>query len=175
MIGPPKDVSPSDLLRTLCEWRPRLPLDVRLTVAPDVELWAQAATSVDIQRCRDTAELASIAVVDESGNRLLTRKAAELLMVSDWAALSAGVAKAYETICPLSGQINSDAWIDVLKTGARTNRVLYAQLAACFDPIVSRSKVYLRQRPDMFFGKPMSEMLDGHLLVFRAVHDLLDH
>lgn len=170
----PQGVSPGELLLKLCEWRPRQRLDVRLSVAPDVELWAQAATSSEIKRCKNTAELAALAVVGADGERILSGHAVQLLMASDWALLNTAVAQAYDTICPLSGQCHSQSWIDALKIGARVNTVLYSQLASCFDPIVGRTKVYLRQRPDMFFGKPMSEMLDGHLLVFRAVHDLLD-
>jgi hypothetical protein len=118
--------------------------------------------------------LVSEALVGDDGCRLVGPDSIGLLTTSEWDALEAAVGETFLRICPISGVTNAQAWIALLKTGAKQNPVQQAQIALCFDPIVGSKKVAFVQRPDRYFQKPLNELLDGHMMVFRAVHDLID-
>ena len=172
MSGPPADLEPARLFLTLAQWRPRQALTVRLEAAPDVALWAQAAPGADLARAGTTEALASLCVVTESGEPVLTPDVVGCLLAPEWRALQRELWPALDRICPTYGRSNERAWIDTLKIGARQNRAIEQQMRGCFD-IVKLAKTMLVARPDRFFGKPACEALDGHLMMFRAVQELL--
>lgn len=153
-------------------WRPRQALTVRFEAAPDVALWAQAAPGADIARAVDVEALACLCVVDEAGQPVLTPDTVGCLLDPEWKALQRELWPALHRICPTYGRSNERAWIDTLKIGARGNRAIEQQMRGCFD-ILKLSKLTLVPRPDRFFGKPAFEVLDGHLMMFRAVRELL--
>ena len=170
--GPPPDVEPAAIFLALAEWRPRYPLTVRLEAAPDVALWAQAAPGASIARAGTPEALAALCVVTEAGEPVLGPDTVGHLLAPEWRAIQRELWPALHRICPTYGRCNERAWIDTLKIGARQNRAIEQQMRGCFD-IVRLAKVMLVPRPDRFFGRPACEVLDGHLMMFRAVQDLL--
>lgn len=170
--SPPADVEPAALVLALSEWRPRQALTVRLEAAPDVPLWAQAAPGADLARAGTPEALAAICVVDESGAAVLGPDTIGHLLAPEWRALQRELWPALHRICPTYGRCNERSWIDTLKIGFRANRAIEQQMRWCFD-VVRLSKVMLVPRPDRFFGRPACEVLDGHLMMFAALRELL--
>jgi hypothetical protein len=170
--GPPPDVDPSALFLTISEWRPRQAIAARLDAAPDVPLFAQAATSAALARAASPGAQVAICLVTEAGEPVLTAEMVGLLGATEWRALHRDVSAALARICPLIGSPGEGAWIDALKLGARGQRAIVSQMRTCFD-LTPLSKLVLTPRPDRFFGRPACEVLDGHLLMFRALKELL--
>lgn len=145
---------------------------MRLEAAPDVALWAQAAPGADIARADGIEALASLCVVDSDGHQVLTHDVVGYLLAPEWRALQRELWPALSRICPTYGRCDERAWVDTFKLGARANRAIEQQMRGCFD-LVKLSKLTLIPRPDRFFGKPACEVLDGHLMMFQALRELL--
>lgn len=173
MKGPPSGVSPAKLFLQQAEWRPRRRLAARAHAARDVELWAQAVPSVELQRCECAVDAACLVIVDSDRNRVFTPETAGLLLPDEWSTIEREAALALDEMCPTFGRSDVAAWEDALAIGLRSQLVIRAQLVASFDVLIGKKPVFL-QRPDRFFGKPLCEVLDGHLMVFAAVRDYLN-
>lgn len=163
----------------MLEWRPRAQLGFRFSAAPDVKLWAQAVPSAELKTAltlgeAGAPEFVSRVLVDASGERVVTPDAVEKIPAVEWRRLNDDIVSVFAGICPVYGHCNSREWVDALKVGARSNPTQMALVGNSFDYLIGRKGVVRIQRPDRYFGKPVCEMLDGHLMVFRAVHDLLD-
>ena len=125
---------------------------------PNPELqFIWAALHVDGERVFDSPEHVG-SVLDEGEAKDLGRKVLTELV----------------TICPMYGYSDSDAWNRALVKGAADNVVICMSLDSCVEYATTMEWVRMLERPQMYWGKPLCELLDGHWMVFRAAREVMD-
>lgn len=180
-LKPPAHVEPIDLFLKLIEWpRPIVALPIRLDAAPDVELSCQALTHVEwVTAKRDVStvrqRLVSLSVVDASGARVF-RDAREVghLGQRDFATLYEATLQALAWFSPQFGWIDQQAWIRRLHDGAREVGATASVIADSATVAIGWGGVFINEQPETYWGCARRELLDGHLLVYRACRKLTE-
>lgn len=162
---------PEQLFRRALEWRPREPIAFRFDVAPDVPLFVQAAPSAELARARSEQALLCLVLVDAQGVPVVDADALGMLSRAEYARAEEEAVLALPGVSPTFGTVDRMAWSHALEKGAGMNYALARQVYACHDVTPGGS---LRERPDLFFGQPMSQILDAHLMAFEAVRSLVE-
>lgn len=196
--SPPQEVPKHILFRSLLERpRPRWPLKFRVPCAPDIQLYAVALRGIEHAEALEANEGAEEAQGQADGEQLTvtaiaadlvaravhTRRgrafsgAAEVLMLrgDEVAVLGLDVLNALHRISPTYQQSNVDAWRMALKEGAQHPSNFHEALTmyrSC-DRVGMNGVAY--ERPDRYFGMPMCEMTDGHLMAYSAAVELVNN
>lgn len=158
----------------LSQWRPRERLVGRLACAPEVPLYVSAVPSADLALADGRLEALTSVLVDANGDRVLDVESAGMLPVREWNAIESEVTAAFARVCPIRSAIDGPAWNDALTAGARANPQIVTAMSTCFDVLPGAKKAILLERPDRYWGKPVAECLDSHLMCMRAVRVLLE-
>lgn len=175
---PPPDVSPEELFAIVAEPQPMAPISFRLDVAPTTPLFVRAVQGgrvLNAQR-QGRPELYLSAALCDANGRQLVRDPDILTQGTTWSellALSAAVWGVLDRICPMFHRCNSERWHQVLGQGMRLNGSILRRMFQCVDTQETPSSMFLQERPDRYYGVPMSALLDGHLMVFALVRDHL--
>ena len=190
-LPPPRDVAPERLFRLLLRRpRPLLPLALRLPFAPDVALSVQGLTALE------DAEAVAVdpAPPAEIGTSTIARRmiAASLLAdgvpafasaedvgaltASEVAALTGAVFRALHVVSPLLRTADRDAWHDRLVMGAkhRANVSTAGAIFASTTTLVTPKQFLHLPAPDRYFGLPLADLTDGHLMAYHAARAVFD-
>lgn len=92
------------------------------------------------------------------------------------ARLSKQATEALQAIGPVWAAVDLGAWTATLKLGAQhpANYLDAYALGGCIDLVGSGEGTKLLPRPDRFFGVPMSQLVDGHWLAYRAARFIFE-
>lgn len=115
-----------------------------------------------------TAALLSITVYTPQGRAFASGDDVLRLSSSEMAQLGSEVLDALHFISPTYQRSNIEAWSVALREGAAHQSNFQEALAmykSC-DRVGMDAVAY--ERPDRYFGLPMCELTDGHLMVFSA-------
>ncbi len=84
--------------------------------------------------------------------------------------MSAEVRLALDTVSPTYVLSDVAEWHRVLVAGARhpTNWWTVREMANCVDVSLGPGQAFAHERPDRYFGLPVRELTDGHLMAYRA-------
>jgi hypothetical protein len=190
-VKPPPDVSPDRLWRGLLgtfrldgtlDPRPSRVLAYRLPMADKVPLTVRAVPSLMLAEAWDAAACPEAPKVEQ--RRALRSVVAAVLwaqgepfpggLLGDlpgpvFEALAETTVDTLNAICPTFSRIDGDAWQRALKEGAAhpSNRRRAANLALCADPLVGQ-KLFWIPRPERYWGIPVGDLLDGHILAQEA-------
>lgn len=172
--APPSNISPGKLFRGLLRTpRPVKKLDVRLDVAPDVVLFAQALTPIEIATVRDAdpsereGYFLALSVVDDFGARVFaTPGQTSHLLDHESDALLSAVRDAHHAIAPTYDFSDITRWDAVLQEGAKDFASFSLTIAIGAACEITPFKNPYRPRPDLYFGLPNAELTDGQHLAF---------
>ena len=176
-VPPPDGPTPAALFLRVSEWpSPRAPLDFRFSVAPDVALYARGMTGADLVRMvteRRPAVMAAATVTDEQGVRIFrdADHVGAILEAGELDALCGEVALKLDTFCPMYGRSDVARWTQVLTQGAKDVPSVGLAMAGCYDLSLGFGGACRKPRPDLYYGAPIRELLDGHHMAFQAAFD----
>lgn len=93
----------------------------------------------------------------------------------EFAALRRAVSGALDTISPMYGRADVNAWRATLVEGLKhpSNHVIRRALGGAYD-IAGGARARIIERPERFFGMPQREMTDGHWILYRAARALFE-
>jgi hypothetical protein len=181
----PPDAPPELVWRSLLPLRPERPIPTRLRGVEGVPLRVRAVTGMAELLARDAAqgaleharagvaarEVLALVLHAPSGRAFPTAAAVGRLEQHELGALARETYAALGEICPTYARSNVKRWLEVLTEGARhpSNLDEASVLASCVD--VTPAAVV--PRPDRYWGGPLSQLLDGHWLAYRAARDAL--
>lgn len=187
---PPADIPPPRLFRLLLATpRPVLPVPFRFAGFPG-QVSVRAISTDELNRANDEAEaipdiqkqsyvqagVVASALLHEG--RLVFRCAQDVLDLEASLAdeLSRIVLGALDSICPMYGRSDRNAWHAVLCEGAKhpTNYVAARSLGHAYDIAEAGKYIRVIDRPDRHFGLPTRELLDGHWMAYSAARALLE-
>lgn len=114
-------------------------------------------------------------VVDSRGEQVADADTLRLLDATEWRALLADVSATTARACPTYRTHDVDQYLAMLQQALREDGTEAARLVSCFDPIRGVAKIHLHPRPDRYWGKPASELLDLHLMLFQAAQRHFKH
>jgi len=160
MLKPPTNVDPTELFLSLLVLpRPERDIPYRLPGAEDIPLRVRALSSTELRSIgSDGAALIRMALLPrlEAPGELFTEPELQEVARAIWRALGP---------FPAFGHADSSAWSPVLEKAARGTLEGYA-LSTCLDldPMTGRSI----ERPDRYFGVPLSQLIDCHWIAYRA-------
>lgn len=179
LIQPP-EMDPAELFLLLTEDRPRVPLAYRLSVAPDVQLYAGAIRNVAWQRIwrmdhmRRRSAMIAASVVDDTGESQFTIADVGLLPEEDHVELAADVGRALRVCSPWFGYIDDMRWRAILAEGGRRLWPLVGSLADCGDVVLGVGTAWFNERPERYWGVARKDLLDGHLMVYSVARHLIE-
>lgn len=167
-ILPPKDISPARLFRILSSKQPRILLAYRFSFLPDTPLHCRALTPGEWISALDGPDyesaVTSLALADEEGRPMLSFQRAQSMPTRDLAELVDAIETGLWRCSPRYATIDHDAWERALRTGAESNAAISLPLGGCYEIHNNR----FVDRPDRFFGCPVSELNDGHWMAYFA-------
>ena len=187
-MTPPSDIEPARLFRLLLARAPHLPIPTRLAGVEHPTLCAFAIHPSEANEAIDAAhglsgqqftDAVNIGIVARSlrvnGSRVFrSSEDVTYLPDSEIEALVASVTKALATIGPLYAFCDWEAWHRVLEEGARdpSNSTAARLLGSAYDVGGGIAKPRLIDRPDRYWHLPTAELLDGHLMIYRAARKI---
>lgn len=179
----PTVVSHAVLFRSLLPLRPSLPLKFRFRGLPNAELHAQAFSPHEANVVHDEAQCLP---ESERKDRILAAYVANSLVdslhrrifasadevgsfdESEFHLVSTAVWNALGRVGPLLRHADAEAWHAALCAGAKdpSNAQALYLLSQSYD--VAGMSGRILDRPERFWGVPACQLLDGHILVYRA-------
>lgn len=174
---PPPGVDPGRLFLDLSEW-PHVsrPIGFRFSVAPEVALLARPVPSRVFAAAaarRDASAIVAASVIDDRGAPVFSSAAevGRIVDAGELAALVHDVLGVIDSVGPTFGRCDFSRWQQVLAQGAQDVPSVAYAMAQCFDVAVGWGGVSQKPRPDRYYGAPMRDLLDGHMMAFRAGYE----
>jgi hypothetical protein len=187
---PEAEVSPARLFRSLLHPLPAVPLSFRFAGVGSHTLYACALSAAEANEALDAAEgleepmrsetitLGLVARSLRADGKRVFQSATSVAVLPDIevSALTNEVVGALKRISPLHNWCDEGAWREVLKKGARhhSNRTAVLGLGAAHELDAGPTMARFRPRPDLYFGRPLGELLDCHWFAYyaaRAVYE----
>jgi hypothetical protein len=177
--GPPTGVAPEVLFRSLLGRSPSAPLSFKFSFQHS-ELVATALPALDVASCFDAApEVALPSLMARSlraDGLLAFHGPDEILELTEakYETLAKEFLGVFIRICPVVSRCDAKAWLDVLEKGAshNSNEVASSLLGTSYECFNDSRNIRIVDRPDLYFGVPKQELLDGHWLCYRAARRL---
>jgi len=188
--GPPPDVPPDRLWRSLLPLRPEHRLSWRFPSDPDLPLTVRAVPALVFALAQDDAAEpgipAKVAIAREcraivaatlwipQQGRLAFDSAEQVGEVYQNAfdTLAGEVLDGLDRICPTfwGGRTDVKAWQKALLLGAShpANGAFVVFMAECKNMVAGATKMLWDERKDRYWNLPASELLDGHHLAWAA-------
>ncbi len=180
-LGPPPTLPPEQLFRSLMRWRPQQEIEISLAGAVR-HLRVQAITALEELRVMDLARLTPpeirdhryvcglVAATVREGTELAfeSPEAVADLYEDEIERLGTATMAALNQMCPTYVRSDWREWKRLLELGVRhpsNNHVAY-MLALCFDPVAMSERIV--PHPERYWDCGVGELLDGHLLCYRA-------
>lgn len=184
---PPEDVPPARVFRTLLRRpRPWAPLAYRYPRLPEVALHVVALTPVELAEALDVdadgepsdvvsdralARMIVVALRDDAGPVFVSEEQAARMPQRSWVDLMTAAVRGLAAVMPSRALCSAEDWAEwrkVLDKGARaTGNIGEAfRMRDCHDVAVGWGGVARHYRPDRYFGLPVADLTDGHLLAF---------
>jgi len=177
MFGPPDDISPARLFLTLTDKpRPWWPTEV-IPGGRVVAMTTRERAAIERAIAGMPTEAAAIARLRyevaatlHRGDRLLFGSADEAAeeKVATLRSLAAGVGAALRICGPEYRHIDVSRWGAVLLEGARECWPVSYPMGQCEDVSFGWNTARHAERPDRWFGFPLSDMTDGQWMGYRA-------
>jgi len=173
---PPEDIPPEKLFRLITRRPyPVAPIGVRIRGAESIALSVRAITWSEEVEVRDfcsekenSLALAYISkcLMADGEQAFSSYEEASMLNESEISRLEPDVVNALSRICPSFFRSDCEAWLSALYAGAKDFSNIHAVLLAssCLEDGMSGSAT----RPDRFYGMPLLELTEGHVLAFRS-------
>lgn len=187
MSRPPPDIAPARLFRLLLRRpRPEIPIAHRIRGAEDVPLRVRALASADEAAVDEAAEgwgdagpsraadeFVYRALLTQDGPAFASPDEVGALDSTDALSLARAVRAALDVISPSYARSDVEAWMRVLKQGARAagNWADAIALGGCVDWAFGYGVGRLVERPDRYFGCPLADMTDGQWMAYRAARE----
>jgi hypothetical protein len=174
--APPATVAPERLFRLLLATpRPIARLAWCLPGAEHIALHVRALTGLETQAVIDTGAnlwrgLVAASLMTDDGPAFLTPDLVGHMPSHLFDAMSADVRLALDTVSPTYVLSDVAAWHAELIKGAKhpSNWYLVREMANCVDVSLGPGQAFIHERPDRYFGLPVRELTDGHLMAYRA-------
>ena len=177
LVAPPADVKPGALFLDLATWPyPRRPIAFRFREAQDTPLYVRAIHPQVRARAAvlgDYSPIVAASLTDGSGAPIFAsaEDVGNLVDASEMMGLVLAIRDALNVIGPTLDRIDDTRWRLVLAQGAKEVPGVAYAMASCSDVTVGWGGVVKRPRPDRYYGAPMRELLDGHLMAFYAGYE----
>lgn len=184
---PPEDVPPARVFRTLLRRpRPWTPISYRYPRLPDVRLHVHALTPLELAEALDVdadgepsevvsdramARVVVASLRDDEGPAFASEAQADRMPHRAWVDLMDAAMRGLALVMPSRALCSADDWTEwrkVLDKGARAmgNLGEAFRMRDCHDIAVGWGGIARHYRPDRYFGLPVADLTDGHLLVF---------
>lgn len=176
-VAPPAGVKPAALFLDLATWpTPRRALSFRFSAAAECELYARPVKSHTLAMsalANDPSAILAAAVTDADGALVFSSPSdvRRIVESTELDAMIAEVIVVLDAIGPTFGRCDSTRWQLVLSQGAQDVPSVAYGMAQCFDVAVGFGGISKKPRPDRYYGAPIRELLDGHMMAFRAGYE----
>jgi hypothetical protein len=139
-------------------------------------LHIRALTGLETQAVIDAAEsnlwrgLVAASLMTDDGPAFSSPDLVGCMASHLFDAMSAEVRLALDTVSPTYVLSDLAEWERALIAGARhpSNRWTVREMANCVAVSLGPSQAFCHERPDRYFGLPVRELTDGHLMAYRA-------
>lgn len=184
---PPEDAPPARVFHSLIRRpRPRAPLAYRYPRIPDVAFHVVALTPFELAEALDVdadgepsevvsdralARMVVAGLRDDHGPALASEEQASRMPQRSWCDMMEAAVRGIAGIMPSRALCSAEDWAEwrrVLDKGARAGGNIGEafRMRDCHDIAVGWGGVARRYRPDRYYGLPIADLTDGHLLAF---------
>jgi len=179
-VGYPKE----KLFRKLLELpRPTWPLKFRVEGVPHIRLHVRAIKSIqaadvndglleiehrEVRQYEGAARVISLCVYTDKGRAFTSPDQALRLSESELDQLGSEITVALQHCSPTFRRSDAQSWELALKEGAQHMSNFYESMSMYRSCDRAGMDANLVERPERYFGVPMCELTDGHLMVFSA-------
>jgi hypothetical protein len=145
-----------------------------------VELRVQAISQLEFrqagrEKSRTARAIVALALTDAGGARVFA-SANEVgeLGARDLRTVHTAVMHRLSECSPLLGVIDAESWRRVLLQACETFPTLATQVASSGAYVLGMGKPFFNEEPERYWGCARRDLLDGHLLIYRACRKWVD-